>query len=163
MSALLLACERKVGRLVCLLALACLLAAVFAALWQVISRFLLESPSVWTEVVTRIALIWCVFLSLSIAFRRGALVSVNLLHDTLNGTPKKWLRRFLLLAQLGFLSLLTYVGTQMAWATRFQLMVALEIPMSYAYAAIPVGAALSCIALIANYIEPEQQELENSL
>jgi TRAP-type C4-dicarboxylate transport system permease small subunit len=40
----------------------------------------------------------------------------------------------------------------MAWRVRFQTFASLELSMTWAYAAIPVGAAFSSIALVANFL-----------
>lgn len=153
MSQYFLAFEGKVGRLVCLLAVSMLILAVLAASWQVFTRFALQSPAVWTEVATRTLLIWVVFLGASLAFRRGALISIDLLLQKTHGAVRQQILLVITCVQVAFLSLLVVVGSQMAWITRFQTMVALDIPMSYAYAAIPAGATVSILACIAHYID----------
>ena len=78
-TALVLAVDRRLTALA--LHVACALLAVISALglWQVIARFVLSQPSSWTEEVMRRLLVWCVVLGTVVAFRRGALVSVDLM------------------------------------------------------------------------------------
>lgn len=45
---------------------------VFAAGWQVIARYLLDAPPVWTEELARRAMVWAGMLGASAAFRAGA-------------------------------------------------------------------------------------------
>src|SRR5215218_7498857 len=63
---------------------ACLMLAVASALgmFQIITRFVLEQPAEWSEILIRLALIWMVFLGIPAAFRQGAMVSVDVLYRT---------------------------------------------------------------------------------
>lgn len=61
---------------------ACIMMALSAifAIHQIFTRFVIESPAEWTEVLIRFSLIWMVFLGIPTAFRQGAMVSVDLLY-----------------------------------------------------------------------------------
>jgi len=48
------------------------LTMVYAAGWQVIARYLLDAPPVWTEELARRAMVWAGMLGASAAFRAGA-------------------------------------------------------------------------------------------
>jgi len=48
------------------------LAMVGSAGWQVIARYLLEAPPIWTEEAARRAMVWAGMLGVSCAFRAGA-------------------------------------------------------------------------------------------
>ena len=63
------------------LVLACIMLAIAAALgvFQIVTRFILEQPAEWTEVLIRFSLIWMGFLGIPAAFRQGAMVSVDAL------------------------------------------------------------------------------------
>ena len=67
--------------------LACGLLALISVLgmWQVLARFVFSEPSTWTEELMRRLLVWCVMLGIAVAFRRGALVSVDLMLRTARG------------------------------------------------------------------------------
>ena len=62
--------------------IACFMMALASALGihQIVTRFILESPAEWTEVLIRFSLIWMVFLGIPTAFRTGSMVSVDLLY-----------------------------------------------------------------------------------
>ena len=64
------------------MAAACAMMAIAASLgmFQIITRFVLERPAEWTEVLIRFSLIWMVFLGIPLAFRQGAMVSVDVLY-----------------------------------------------------------------------------------
>lgn len=61
---------------------ACAMMALAASLgmFQIITRFVLERPAEWTEVMIRFSLIWMVFLGIPAAFRQGAMISVDVLY-----------------------------------------------------------------------------------
>ena len=61
---------------------ACAMLALAAGLgmMQIITRFVLQTPVEWSEVLIRFSLIWMVFLGIPAAFRQGAMVSVDVLH-----------------------------------------------------------------------------------
>ena len=49
----------------------------------------------------------------------------------------------------GFLGFLAWIGGQMTWRVRFQTVPSLDISISWVYVAIPIGAALAAIAVLA--------------
>ena len=64
------------------MAVACFMLVVASALgvFQIVTRFVLEQPAEWCEILIRISLIWMVFLGIPTAFRQGAMVSVDVLY-----------------------------------------------------------------------------------
>jgi TRAP-type C4-dicarboxylate transport system permease small subunit len=145
-------------------ALGCTLLAVVSVLglWQVLARFLFSQPSPWTEELMRRLLIWAVMCGVVVAFRRGALVSVDLALRTSRGLWRTLLRAGIALASLAFLGVLLWFGTDLAWRVRFQTFASLELSMAWAYAALPVGAALSIVAVLAQWADPMNEELETA-
>ncbi len=161
MRALILRIDRYVGGFV--FGLACVLLAVVSCigLFQVIARFLLEQPSVWSEEVLRRLLIWTVMLGTVAAFRQGALVSIDVLIRASQGSPwQRWLRRAITAVTLLFLAVLVWFGFDLAWRIRFQTFASLELSMAWAYLAIPVGALFSMLAVVAHHFDPVHRELE---
>ncbi len=56
-------------------------------MWQIVTRFIIERPAEWTEVLIRFTLIWMVFLGIPTAFRAGAMVSVDVLYRWSGAPP----------------------------------------------------------------------------
>lgn len=158
----LLALDRRLSGLA--LAVACALLAIICVLglWQVVARFVLSQPSVWTEEAMRRLLIWCVMLGVVVAFRRGALVSVDLMLRLSRGWWRRAVRGLITLCSLAFLGVLLWFGIDLAWRVRFQTFASMELSMAWAYAALPVGAALSIVAVLAHHVDPMNEELENA-
>ena len=146
------------------LAAACLLLAVISVLglWQVFSRFVLSQPSTWTEESMRRLLIWCVMLGIVVAFRRGALVSVDLMLRLSRGAWHRAVRSIVTGVSLVFLGVLVWFGVNLLWRVRAQTFASMELSMAWAYAALPVGALLSIVAVLANHADPINEELDNA-
>jgi len=162
MRTLVLALDRRLTDFA--LHLGCLLLAVISllGLWQVVTRFVLSQPSSWTEEVMRRLLIWCVMLGVVAAFRRGALVSVDLMLRRSRGAWRQVVRATIALASLAFLAVIAWFGTDLAWRIRFQTFASIELSMAWAYAALPVGALLAMVAVVAQWLDPANEELETA-
>ena len=144
---------------------ACVLLALISCLgiWQVIARFVLSQPSTWTEESMRRLLIWMVLLGIVAAFRRGALVSVDLMLRVSRGAWRTTVRNIITGTTLVFLGVLVWYGSDLAWRVRFQTFASMEISMGWAYLALPFGAALAIVAVLAHHIDPVDEELETAL
>lgn len=137
--------------------------AVACGTWQVAVRFLFNNPSEWSEVTTRMALIWMVYLGVALALRTGALVSVDLLHRHAHGRWKRRLELLITLTVLTFLSVMVWYGGMVAWRVRFQELAGLYISISWAYLAIPVGGLFSMLAIVAHYFDPQRHDLDTAI
>lgn len=140
-----------------LLALVCLL-----GIWQVVSRFVLSQPSTWTEEALRRVLIWCVMLGVVAAFRHGALVSVDLMLRLSRGWFRHLVRHVITWTSLAFLVVIAWFGIDLAWRVRFQTFAAMDVSMAWGYAALPVGALLSIVAVLAQHVDARNTELESA-
>lgn len=143
---------------------ACLLLALVSGLgiWQVVSRFVLQEPSTWTEEAMRRLLIWMVMLGIVAAFRHGALVSVDLMLRLSRGRWLGFVRGAIAAVSLLFLAVLVWYGIDLVVRVRFQTFASMELSMAWAYAALPAGALLSMLAVVANLLDPMNEELETA-
>ena len=151
---------RRVERLVFLVSLgtAMTLMAIMVGVsfYQVITRFVFEQPSTWSEVASRSMNIWMVYLGIVAAFRTGSLMAIEMLVRKLRGT-----RRLVMLAavtgvNLGVLGVMFWYGWDMTERVRFQTLAGVNNPftgggisIAWVYAAIPVGALLSMVSVMA--------------
>ncbi|MDN5842619.1 MAG: TRAP transporter small permease [Alcaligenaceae bacterium] len=154
--------DRGLFRLVSIVAQCLLVTAVAAGFYQVLARFVLESPSAWSEAWTRASVIWAVMLGVALAFRQGAMLSVDMLHSYLGGTRARALEHLVLVIVVGFLGFLAWVGVEMTWRVRFQTMPSLDASISWVYVAIPIGAVMSLIGVVAYWAEgPRRTHIDN--
>jgi TRAP-type C4-dicarboxylate transport system, small permease component len=92
-------------------------------------------------------------LGLCLAFRHGAMLSVEMLHALLKGRARRWLEHAIMLVCVGFLGFMAWVGGQMTYRVRFQMLASLEFSISWIYVAIPIGMVLAIVAVIARWTE----------
>lgn len=149
----LLAIDRGLFQLISGLAQLLLLSSVAAGFYQVIARFVLQSPADWSEAWTRASLIWTVMLGLALAFRHGAMLSVEVLNTFLRDSTRRWLEHIVLVIVVGFLGFMAWVGARMTWQVRFQTSPSLEVSISWVYVSIPIGMVLAMVAVIAHWAE----------
>ena len=145
--------------------IACLmmaLASIFA-IHQIVTRFVLETPAEWTEVLIRFSLIWMVFLGIPTAFRQGAMVSVDLLYRMSGQRMRRLLDTVVAIAALTLSGVILWWGWGYANRGSVQSMIGLEgVSMFWAYLAMPVGAVFSMIGIIGNWLDPQRLELESA-
>lgn len=147
--------DRVVFGTVSVVAQALLWVAVATGFFQVVSRFVLHSPLDWSEVLTRAVIIWAVLLGVALAFRQGAMISVDFLRQRLRGTYRRVLEHIIHTICFVFLVFLAWVGGQMTYRVRFQTVAGLDISISWIYLAIPVGAGLAALAVLLRWCRPD--------
>ena len=144
---------------------ACTMLAVAASLgmFQIVTRFVLEQPAEWTEVLIRFSLIWMVFLAIPAAFRQGAMVSVDVLYRWSPPRVKRVLDWVVALAALALIGIIIWYGWDYAQLGGVQSMAGLEsVSMFWAYLAMPVGGLFCIVGIIGNLIDPLRMELETA-
>jgi TRAP-type C4-dicarboxylate transport system permease small subunit len=145
--------------------LACLMLAIAASLglFQIIMRFVLESPAEWTEVLIRFSLIWMVFLGIPTAYRQGSMVSVDVVYRWSGPRMRRVLDAMVALAAMALTFIIIYWGFKYAQRGTVQSVIGLEgISMLWAYLAMPIGGLFCVIAIIGNYLDPKREELETA-
>ena len=144
---------------------ACAMMAVAASLglYQIITRFIIQEPAEWTEVLIRVTLIWMVFLGIPAAFRQGAMVSVDVLYRWSPAPVKRVLDYVVCIAALLLIGVILWWGWDYAQRGSVQSMIGLEnVSMFWAYLAMPVGAVFSALGILGNLLDPQRQELESA-
>ena len=147
------------------MALACAMLAIAASLglFQIVTRFVLERPAEWTEVLIRFSLIWMVFLGIPMAFRIGAMVSVDALYRISSRRIRRVLDWVVFLAALTLVCVILWWGWDYSQHGRVQTVIGLEnVSMFWAYIAMPVGALFSIVGLVGNLLDPKRDELETA-
>jgi TRAP-type C4-dicarboxylate transport system permease small subunit len=144
---------------------ACAMLTLASALgmFQIVTRFVLEQPAEWTEVLIRFSLIWMVFLAIPAAFRQGAMVSVDVLYRWSPPRIKRVLDWVVALAALVLIGIIIWYGWDYARRGGVQSMAGLEsMSMFWAYLAMPVGGLFCVVGIIGNLIDPLRMELETA-
>jgi TRAP-type C4-dicarboxylate transport system permease small subunit len=158
-----LAFERFTTGLAMLTACAMLAISASLGMFQIITRFILERPAEWTEVLIRFSLIWMVFMGIAAAFRQGAMVSVDVLYRWSPPQFKRVLDYVVTIAALTLLAIILWWGWDYANRGKVQSVIGLEdVSMFWAYLAMPVGAVFSMIGVLGNLLDPQRLELETA-
>ncbi|SEM28580.1 TRAP-type C4-dicarboxylate transport system, small permease component [Roseovarius azorensis] len=140
--------ETVTTRIALWLAVGFLLTSTALAMYQVTARFLLGNPSTWSEVITRSAMIWSVLLGVGPAFRHGSMISVEIIQRALPMRLGLGLYQVSLGLTLIFFGVLFWQGWAMAQRVVSQKLAALEVSISWVYAALPVGSVFIMIAVL---------------
>jgi TRAP-type C4-dicarboxylate transport system permease small subunit len=163
MKNLFLSFERKTTALSMLIACLMLALAACLGMYQIITRFVLETPAEWTEVLIRFSLIWMVFMGIPMAFRQGAMVSVDVLYRWSGPGMRRVLDTVVALAALVLIGIIIWWGWNYANRGKVQSMIGLEgVSMFWAYLAMPVGALFSVFGILGNWLDPQRLELETA-
>jgi TRAP-type C4-dicarboxylate transport system permease small subunit len=144
---------------------ACAMLVVASALgmFQIVTRFVLEQPAEWSEILIRLSLIWMVFLGIPAAFRQGAMVSVDVLYRVVPQGGRRTLDWVVCLASLVLIAVILWWGWDYAQRGKVQSMAGLEsISMFWGYLALPVGALFCVLGIIGNLLDPQRHELETA-
>ncbi len=144
---------------------ACLMLAIASGLgmFQIVTRFVLEQPAEWTEILIRLSLIWMVFMGIPTAFRQGAMVSVDVLYRWSRPGARRLLDWLACLAALALIGVIIWWGWDYALRGRVQTMAGLEsLSMFWGYVAMPVGGVFCVMGIVANLLDPQREELETA-
>jgi TRAP-type C4-dicarboxylate transport system permease small subunit len=112
---------------------------------QVVLRYLTYQPVAWTEELARLVFIWLSLIGAAEGARRGVSFAVDLLPRNLGGAAGRLLRSMLRLAEAALYATVACAGYRILDVVHYQESVTLAIPMSYAYAAIPLGMGMMAI------------------
>lgn len=124
---------------------------VVVLVWQVFSRYALNTPSTSSEEILRYGVVWMSLLGAAYAAGKGSHMSVDLLRDRLQGRPRLWLEAGVALLFIAFaVAVLIIGGLRGVSISARQTSAVLQIPMSWVYAALPVSGALMVVYNLLN-------------
>jgi len=129
---------------------------VLAVSWQVISRYALSAPSVWTEELARFLLIWIGVLGASYAYRARVHLAIDLLPRKLGGRRGAGLEAVnASLVGVFAAAVMMFGGGRLVMITwqLNQISPALGLPMAVVYSVVPLSGALlllfACLRFVA--------------
>ena len=133
---------RSLDRVLVVLLVALFAALVLMVVWQVLSRYALNSPSAFTEEAARYLMIWVSLLGASYVFRMRLHIGLDLLTRKLTGSNKRIAEVAALTAAVLFAVLILLVDgvrlVELTWSLD-QVSAVLGIRMALVYLAIPVS------------------------
>jgi TRAP-type C4-dicarboxylate transport system permease small subunit len=121
--------------------------------YQVITRYVFNNASSWSEEVIRFIFIWCSFIGAAIGLREGIHIGINIFVNLL---PRKLIPLTEIVVNIAiivFAGYIVYYGWQTTVMADRQLSPALGIPMSWVYLSMPVMGAMTIFYCSLNSIE----------
>lgn len=139
-------------------------AMVLNVLWQVASRYVLKSPSSYTDEIARFLLIWVGLLGASYVASKRMHLAIDILPSKLEGVKQARLN-ILISAVVALFALFAMVwgGAKLVYITLTlnQTSAALNVPLGYVYTAIPLSGLLIVYYSISNlFIKPDLVEVD---
>jgi TRAP-type C4-dicarboxylate transport system permease small subunit len=114
-------------------------------LWQVFSRYILRSPSSFTDELARFLLIWIGILGAAYVAGRGKHLAIDLLPGTLSPKGRRRLIVFISLVIFVFAAVVMVIGgIRLVYITLYleQRSSALRVPLGYVYLVLPISGLL---------------------
>ena len=97
------------------LASALFIAIGFIVSYEVIMRYLFNSPTIWVNEVSRFLQIWATYLALTYSFHKKDFIRITVIYDRLNENGKKILDFISFIFILIFSSFVVYYGWIIAY------------------------------------------------
>lgn len=144
----------KIIRILMIFSFSVMVALVFT---QIIYRYVLTRPIPWAEEAARYAFVWATFLGASVAVRTKAHTGVDFFLNRVPDKVKKMMVLLSYIASIIFLGIISRYGLSIALRVMRQTSPALQLPMTYAYIAIPIGAFL----MLLNFVYLLLEEIES--
>jgi TRAP-type C4-dicarboxylate transport system permease small subunit len=116
-------------------------------LLQLISRFLLNSPLLFTEEISRFSYVWITFIGLSLATKTGDHIKVDFFVGLLPRVVRLVLEKIVNSICLLVLLYLCWLGIQFLAFSSMNESAALKIPLNFVYVSLPIGCLLTVFRL----------------
>lgn len=142
------------------LSVAIIVLMVLLVSWQVFARYVLNSPSSFSETLTRYLFVWLVIVTASYAFGKRDHMCISFLKDKLPDHMKYAVNILIEILTLLFsATIMVYGGFTMMKMQMVQMDSNLHIPMGVIYSVIPVCGVIILFYAICN-MEEEFQNIK---
>ncbi|WP_423233015.1 TRAP transporter small permease [Aminirod propionatiphilus] len=123
---------------------------VLLVFFQVVMRYVFHNSLSWSEELARYIFLWQTWLGASYAVRQRRHLRVEMVADRFRGRNRVRFELFVLVVWFAFSLFLAYQGSRMTLflVRTGQLSAAMRIPISWAYASVPVGCAMMALRLV---------------
>lgn len=141
-------------RLLNILAGASFLVMVVLTCWQVLTRYVLDNPSSWSEELVSYMFAWMSLLGASIVTSERGHMNIPILVELAGPGPQKALNCLgELIALLFSLVILTFGGVQIAQLAMGQMTSSLGVPIGIFYVVLPLCGVLNMLFTLLNVVE----------
>jgi TRAP-type C4-dicarboxylate transport system permease small subunit len=109
---------------------------------QVLCRFVIHVPVVWSEELVRMSFVWMIFLGAAIALKEGAHLTLDMLVSTLNVKGQYVMRMVVLIIIFIAAGFMCYAGFSYVIRNIGKTAVTMPIPSNCVYISAPISALL---------------------
>lgn len=136
---------------------------VLGNFWQIFTRFVLNNAASWTEEFLRYALIWLTMLGVPYAYSRNQHIAIEFVVDTFSKKGKRINQLFIETLILVLSVTVLIIGGCMVTANAVgQTSPALNMPMQFYYAGVPVCGILMVIYTLPRFFEQLNEQTADS-
>ena len=121
---------------------------VIAALLQVVSRYVFNSPLGWTEELAKLLMVWWTFLAVAVLAFRGRLLVIDALLMALSPAAAHRVLAFAQGLSAFIVAWLAYLGVRLVGLAGTQITPSLDIPYAIIYASLPIGLGLAALGFL---------------
>jgi TRAP-type C4-dicarboxylate transport system permease small subunit len=130
--------------------------------WQVFSRYVLGSPSSFTEELARFLLIWLTLLGCVFAYRQNSHLGLDMLYTQAVGLQKRVMYYFIHVCVAAFALCVMVIGGYLLMNMTDQLgqsSAVMGIGISYVYMIVPISGILIVVYALKAIVAPEADAL----
>lgn len=122
-------------------------------LLQIIGRYVMKNPFIWTEELARVLYVWLIFVGSSTLIKEYEHISIDFVQRRLSPQKEKIFKVIIDILALVFFIFLILGGIKMMKNSNIACLPCIPaIRMSYLYLAMVVGGFISCFFLVENII-----------
>jgi len=117
---------------------------------QVVMRYVFSNSLSWSEEMARFIFLWLSWIGASYAVKERSHFRVEMFANMIKGKSRLYFEYLVLIIWFVFSFVLTWYGTELILfiSESGQTSAAMDLPMSWPYASVPVGCGLMCIRLL---------------
>lgn len=124
---------------------------VVEATWQVVSRYILNSPAAWTDEILRFQLIWLTMIGAPLSHGLNRIMAVTIFVDRMSPSKQRVNKIIVETLILLFALLVLIIGGMMVAMNAYgQISASLGINMFYVYLSIPISGVLFIVYNVMN-------------
>lgn len=130
------------SKVICGMLLVFLIVLVVVTFLQVLCRFVIRIPVVWSEEVVRMSFVWLIFLGAAIAIKEGTHLTLDMLVSAFSEKGQQFMRIIVLIIILIAAGALLYAGSSYVIRNIGITAVTMPIPSNFVYVSAPISALL---------------------
>ncbi len=115
---------------------------------QVLLRYAFNSSFDWSDEMSRLLFVWCMFLAIPLGIREGAHVGIELLVVHVPAGPRAQLAKTCALISAAMMLVVFWQAVKVAWLTWDEMLQTVNLSANWFMVPVAVAAAHSCLHLL---------------